>query len=66
MVELKWKRVGINRGVRYGSVFDSAHRAGLFEAEEVTDNQANLKKLIMGVWMACRIPDAIIHGTDTR
>ena len=48
MVELKWKRVGINRGVRYGSVFDSAHRAGLFEAEEVTDNQANLKKLIRG------------------
>lgn len=48
MVELKGKRVGINRGVSYGEVFDSACRAGLFEAEEVTDNQANLKKLMMG------------------
>jgi len=34
--------------VSYGEVFDSACRAGLFEAEEVTDNQANLKKLMMG------------------
>jgi polar amino acid transport system substrate-binding protein len=66
VVDLKGKRVGINRGVSYGEVFDSARRAGLFETEEVTDNQANLKKLIMGVWMACRIPDAIIHRTDTR
>ena len=48
MLELKWKRVGINRGVSYGEVFDSARRAGLFDAEEVTNNQANLKKLIMG------------------
>ena len=48
MVELKGKRVGINRGVSYGEVFDGARRAGLFEAEAVTDNRANLKKLIMG------------------
>ena len=48
MVELKGKRVGINRGVSYGEVFDSARRAGLFETEEATDNQANLRKLILG------------------
>jgi polar amino acid transport system substrate-binding protein len=29
-VDLRGKRVGINRGVSYGEVFDSARRAGLF------------------------------------
>ena len=46
--DLKGKRVGIYRGVSCGEVFDSARRASLFEAEEATDDQANLKKLIMG------------------
>lgn len=48
VVDLSGKRVGINRGWSYGEVFDSVRRAGLFEVEEATDNQANLKKLILG------------------
>jgi polar amino acid transport system substrate-binding protein len=48
MVDLRGKRVGINRGRSYGEVFDTARRAGLFEAEEAMDNPANLKKLILG------------------
>lgn len=48
VVDLSGKRVGINRGWSYGEVFDSARRSGLFVAEEATDNQANLTKLILG------------------
>jgi polar amino acid transport system substrate-binding protein len=48
VVDLTGKRIGINRGWSYGEVFDSARQAGLFVAEEATDNQANLKKLILG------------------
>ncbi len=48
VIDLQGKRVGINRGWSYGEVFDSARRAGLFKAEEAADNQANLKKLILG------------------
>jgi polar amino acid transport system substrate-binding protein len=51
-VVVSGKRVGINRGWRYGEVFDSVRRAGLFEAEEATDNQANLKKFILAAWIA--------------
>jgi len=48
VVDLTGKRIGINRGWSYGEVFDSARQAGLFVAEEATDNQANLKKLVLG------------------
>ena len=48
VVDLGGRRVGINRGWSYGEVFDSARRAGLFSAEEATDDQANLTKLILG------------------
>ena len=48
VADLSGKRVGLNRGWSYGEVFDSARRAGLFAAEEATDNRANLKKLILG------------------
>jgi len=48
MVDLNGKRVGINRGWSYGEVFDSARREGVFIAEEAADNQANLRKLILG------------------
>ena len=48
VVDLSGKRVGLNRGWSYGEVFYSARRAGLFEAEEATDNLANLKKLMLG------------------
>ena len=48
MVDLTGKRIGINRGWRYGEVFDSARQAGLFVAEEAADNQANLEKFIQG------------------
>ncbi|WP_319406758.1 transporter substrate-binding domain-containing protein [uncultured Desulfosarcina sp.] len=58
VVDLSGKRVGINRGWSYGEVFDSARRAGLFEAEEATDNLANLKKLILGR-LDCIIADEL-------
>lgn len=46
VIDLAGKRVGINRGWSYGEVFDTARRAGLFNAEEATDSRANLKKLL--------------------
>lgn len=46
MVDLTVKRIGINRGWRYGEVFDSARQAGLFVAEDAADNQANLETFI--------------------
>jgi len=58
VVDLSGKRVGINRGWSYGEVFDSARRAGLFKAEEATDNLANLKKLILGR-LDCIIADEL-------
>lgn len=47
VIALRGKRVGINRGWSYGEVFDNARWSGLFNAEEATDNQANLKKLLV-------------------
>lgn len=47
MIDLKGKRVGINRGWSYGEVFDTARRSGLLTADETADNLANLKKLLM-------------------
>jgi polar amino acid transport system substrate-binding protein len=58
VVDLKGKRVGINRGWSYGEVIDSARRAGLFQVEEATGDQANLKKLILG-----RLVDRFIRGS---
>lgn len=58
VIDLSGKRVGINRGWSYGEVFDSARRAGLFEAEEATDNLANLKKLKLGR-LDCIIADEL-------
>ena len=58
VVDLTGKRVGINRGWSYGEVVDSARRAGLFEAEEATGDQANLKKLLLGR-LDCIIADEL-------
>jgi hypothetical protein len=48
VVDPTGKRISINRGWRYGEVFDSARQAGLSVAEKAADNQANLEKFIQG------------------
>jgi polar amino acid transport system substrate-binding protein len=58
VIDLKGKRVGVNRGWSYGEVFDNARGSGLFKAEEATDNQANLKKLLADR-VDCMIADAL-------
>lgn len=58
MADLAGKRVGINRGWSYGEKFDSARRAGRFDAEEATDNVANLRKLLSGR-LDCMIADRL-------
>jgi len=58
VVDLQGKRVGVNRGWSYGEAFDSARKEGLFQAEEATGNQANVKKLLLGR-LDCIIADEL-------
>ena len=58
IVDLKEKRVGVNRGWSYGEVFDNTRKSGLFDAEEATDNFSNMKKLLADR-VDCIIVDAL-------
>jgi polar amino acid transport system substrate-binding protein len=46
--DLKGKEVGVIMGWSYGDDFDKSREAGLFHAQEVTTDSANLEKLIQG------------------
>lgn len=46
--DLKGKEIGVIMGWSYGDDFDKAKDAGLFHAQEVTTDSANLEKLIQG------------------
>ncbi len=47
LTDLKGKNIGIIRGWSYGNEFDQARRAGLFTVEEVGNDDANFKKLLL-------------------
>jgi polar amino acid transport system substrate-binding protein len=48
LADLKGKTIGVIMGWSYGDAFDQARAAGLFHADEVTTDTANLEKLAQG------------------
>ena len=58
--DLKGKRVGVMRGWSYGDAFDAARLAGLFQAEDVSSDDQNFRKLESGrIDVAMAIPESV-------